>query len=147
MRGFGVLSAGEIEESLVGVTRQYLVGDLKRPQKLPHIKDENLEMGITSYSEGGIEGPHYHSTATEYQYVLSGSTTYFDLGSNKEHKFSQGDFYVIHPNTTYAQKSLPGTAILFIKVPSINDKHAVEVSSEMKRWYKEGDLALPGLLP
>lgn len=137
MRGFEYLSDKEIEESLIGVTRQYLVGDLKRPQKLPHIKNKNLEVGITRYNEGGKEEPHYHSTATEYQYVISGSTTYFDLGSSEEHKFFQGDFYVIQPNTIYAQKSLPGTTILFIKVPSINDKHVVRSSSKLDRWYEE----------
>ena len=39
----------DIENILLEVSRQYLVGNLKRPQKLDFIKDTNLEIGITNY--------------------------------------------------------------------------------------------------
>lgn len=54
----------EIAKAMEGVTRQYLVGNLKLPQKLQHIKSEDLEIGISSYSKYTEEPPHKHSLAT-----------------------------------------------------------------------------------
>jgi 8-oxo-dGTP diphosphatase len=47
----------------------------------------------------------------------AGLTAYLDLATAEEHVFRKGDFYVIEPGAVYAQKSAPGTEILFIKVP------------------------------
>ena len=66
------IESREIAKAMEGVTRQYLVGNLKLPQKLQHIKSEELEIGISSYPKYTEEPPHKHSKATEYQYVLSG---------------------------------------------------------------------------
>jgi len=128
----------QIAKAMEGVTRQYLVGNLKLPQKLEHIKSEELEIGISSYSKYTEEPPHKHSTATEYQYVLSGWTKYIDTESMVEYEFKKGDFYAIETNTSYAQKCKAGTNILFIKVPSINDKKVVDVTDEIQTWYNEG---------
>ena len=128
----------EIENVLKNVTRQYLVGDLKKPQSLDFIRDESLEIGITDYNEYTTEPVHYHTEATEYQYMISGWTKYMDVDTGEVYEFKKGDFYCINKNTTYAQKSKKGTRILFIKVPSINDKNVVDMSDEIKKWYKEG---------
>lgn len=40
-----------IEAVLKNETRQYLAGNLKNPQKINHINDENIEIGITDYNE------------------------------------------------------------------------------------------------
>lgn len=128
----------EIETILQKVSRQYLVGDLQRPQELSFIKDNNLEVGITDYKEYSTEPVHYHTDAVEYQYMLSGWTKYMDPESETEYEFKKGDFYCIEKNTIYAQKSKKGTRILFIKVPSINDKTVIEAGDKIKEWYEEG---------
>ena len=132
------IESREIAKAMEGVTRQYLVGNLKLPQKLQHIKSEELEIGISSYPNYTEEPPHKHSKATEYQYVLSGWTKYVDTENMVEYEFKKGDFYAIETNTSYAQKCKAGTNILFIKVPSINDKEIVDVTEEIQAWYNEG---------
>lgn len=128
----------DIEQVLKGVSRQYLAGDLKRPQELEFVKDEHLEIGITDYDVYTTEVVHCHTEAVEYQYMLLGWTKYMDVDTGIEYEFKKGDFYCIEKNTTYAQKSKKGTRILFIKVPSINDKHLVETSDIIKMWYETG---------
>lgn len=138
MGKFIKIENSEIKQSLKGVTRQYLVGNLKNPQTLPFLKTEALEIGISSYSEYTVEIPHKHTVATEYQYVLSGWTKYLDVDTLEEIEFKKGDFYAIEQNTSYAQKCKAGTDILFIKVPSINDKQGILTSEEVKEWYEKG---------
>lgn len=131
---FKLLSGADIEESLIGVTRQYLAGHLNRPQTLRHLDTKDLEIGITSYSDFSSEDPHKHSQAIEYQYVISGWTRYLDVDTGEEFDFRTGDFYAIYPGTSYAQKSKPGTKILFIKVPSVNDKQPLTATKEVSEW-------------
>jgi len=119
MGKFEVLKNQEIIESLEGVTRQYLAGNLKKPQILPFFQTESLEIGITSYDSFSSEPSHMHTTADEYQYMISGRTQYMDVDTGEIHEFIKGDFYKINAGTSYAQRSKPGTEILFIKVPSI----------------------------
>lgn len=128
----------DIEEVLKNVSRQYLVGNLKKPQILNHITDKNLEVGITDYDEYSTEVVHYHTIAREYQYVLSGWTKYMDVDTNAEYEFKKGDFYCIEKGTVYAQKSKKGTRILFVKVPSINDKNVIDTPKMVKKWYDDG---------
>ena len=128
----------DIEEVLKVVSRQYLAGNLKKPQELDFVKDEHLEIGITDYSEYTTEPVHFHTEAMEYQYMISGWTKYLDVSTGVEYEFKKGDFYCIEKNTTYAQKSKKGTRILFVKVPSINDKNVVETSDFVKKWYESG---------
>lgn len=128
----------DIEKVLEDVTRQYLAGNLMRPQELDFVRDNNIEIGITNYSEYTTEQVHFHTEAVEYQYMLSGWTKYMDVDTKEEYEFKKGDFYCIETNTTYAQKSKKGTRILFIKVPSINDKKIVETTDAIKKWYEDG---------
>lgn len=137
MKGFNVLKNDDITNALVGETRQYLTGNLKNPQNLNHIHDEKLEVGISNYLKATDESPHYHTVATEYQYVLAGKTTYYNVDTDEEVEFSAGDFYVIYPHTTYAQKSEENTKILFIKNPSINDKVNVENTEASTKWFEK----------
>lgn len=127
----------EISKALETSTRQYLVGNLARPQELKHIPDADVEIGISRYESASAESPHYHDEATEFQYMISGWTRYKDLGTGQEFDFTVGDFYVIKPHTHYVQKSKQGTEILFIKVPSINDKRLLEVTPQIKSWMAE----------
>jgi ADP-ribose pyrophosphatase YjhB (NUDIX family)/quercetin dioxygenase-like cupin family protein len=134
---FRYLDATAIQESLQAVTRQYLVGQLSRPQKLAYIEDTDLEIGITRYERADVEAPHWHQRAKEYQYVLSGLTEYRDLGTGESHRYATGDFYVIYPGTIYAQRSKRDTAILFIKFPPGNDKVNVDTDELTADWMRK----------
>lgn len=128
----------EIENVLEHISRQYLVGNLKKPQELEYITDEKVEIGITNYTSYSTEPVHFHTDAVEYQYVISGWTKYMDADTDVEYEFKKGDFYCIEKGTKYAQKSKMGTRILFIKAPSINDKTIVETTEKIKKWYSDG---------
>jgi hypothetical protein len=131
-------SGQEIDQSLRNVTRQYLVGDLQKPQALKHIPSSLIEIGITRYeNERKLEPPHTHKQAFEFQYMTAGVTAYLNLTTAEEYVFSKGDFYVIEPGVVYAQKSAAGTEILFIKVPPGNDKVLVDTTPEVEAWFRE----------
>ena len=132
------ISGQEIDQALRNVTRQYLVGDLQKPQALQHVPSSLIEIGITRYeNEGKLEPLHRHKQAFEFQYMTAGLTAYLDLTTAEEHVFRKGDFYVIEPGAVYAQKSAPGTEILFIKVPPGNDKVPVDITPEVEAWFRE----------
>src|SRR5947209_2028714 len=123
------ISSTEINNALRDTTRQYLTGDLQNPQHLQHVPSTLIEIGITRYGEeGGTEATHTHKQAFEFQYMTSGVTAYLDTVTGEECIFRKGDFYVIEPGVVYAQKSGPGTEILFIKVPPGNDKIPIEMT-------------------
>lgn len=127
----------DILNALRYTTRQYFVGNLSRPQEITFIKDGRLEVGISSYPVSQSEPTHRHEVATEYQYMISGWTEYMDVESGEVYEFKQGDFYAIEPGTAYSQRVKAGTSILFIKVPSVNDKQLIEISGEQLRWLQE----------
>lgn len=127
----------EIQKSLESTTRQYFAGNLSKPQEIEFIRDERLEIGISSYPKNISEPTHVHSIATEYQYMISGWTEYMDVETGEIYEFKKGDFYAILPGTAYAQRVKAGTKILFIKTPSINDKQLVEISDEQEKWLLE----------
>ena len=127
----------DILKALKNTTRQYFVGNLSKPQEIMFIKDERLEIGISNYPVYQSEPTHRHEVATEYQYMISGWTEYMDVDSGEVYEFRKGDFYAIEPGTTYSQRVKVGTSILFIKVPSVNDKQLVEISNDQLRWLQE----------
>ena len=134
MKEFVLIDASDIEESLCDVSREYLVGNLSRPQSLSHIFANELEIGISDYKEFSVEPAHTHSECNEYQYVLSGYTEYLNIDTNKIHKFKKGDFYFIPKGVKYVQKAKAGTRILFIKTPSKNDKLLLESTKEITNF-------------
>jgi len=125
-----------IEQSLTGNTRQYLVGDLKLPQELKHVQDSDLEIGITRYDKSTSELPHTHTKAKEYQYMIAGRTEYLNVETGEVTQYECGDFYLIETGVVYAQRSDPGTVILFIKYPAGNDKVNIEASHAIQEWMK-----------
>lgn len=131
-----IIKNKEITKAFEETTRQYLVGNLGRPQELQHFRDGKLEIGIASCKESSYEAPHYHTQAYEYQYLISGETEYIDIETGKEYSFHAGDFYVTPPGIKYAQRSKPGTTIFFIKSPPGNDKVTIEPSKEIQDWMK-----------
>ena len=63
------ISGQEIDQALQNVTRQYLVGNLQKPQTLKHVPSSLVEIGITRYeNEVKLEPPHRHKQAFEFQY-------------------------------------------------------------------------------
>lgn len=128
------LSAREIDQALSDSTRQYLVGNLQRPQALPNIPSDRIEVGITRYAKSAVEQPHSHTQAFEFQYMIKGYTTYLDVNTGEEFTFSKGDFYVIEPGVVYGQKSKADTEILFFKVPPGNDKVPLPVDEIIACW-------------
>jgi len=128
-------------EKIIGVlkntTRQYLAGKLSKPQELQYFEEDRAEIGISSYEDFSYELPHSHTKAREYMYLISGFTEYKDIDSKEVFKFKTGDFYQILPETKYAQRSKPGTKILFIKVPAGNDKINIQPDRELMSWLEE----------
>lgn len=112
----------DIAEVVRRLGRQYLAGNLQRPQELPFVKDVQVEIGITHYEGTANELPHWHTRQREYQYMLAGSTRYRNVITGETYEYRAGDFYAILPEVCYSQESQPGTTILFIKHPAINDK-------------------------
>ena len=131
------INNADIVDALKNTTRQYFVGNLSRPQEIMFIKDDRLEIGISSYTDFQSEPTHKHIVATEYQYMISGWTEYMDVDSGEIFEFKSGDFYAIEPGTAYSQRVKVGTNILFIKVPSVNDKQLIEIGDDQLRWLQE----------
>ncbi len=127
----------DIMTSLLDSTRQYFVGNLSKPQQLTFIRDDRLEIGISSYPEFKAEPTHIHDVAVEYQYMVSGYTEYMDVDTGEVYIFKEGDFFAIEPKTSYSQRVKAGTNILFIKVPSINDKRLVEINEDQLAWLND----------
>lgn len=136
MSSFDIIYSKEIDEAFKIEKRQYLTGNLKIPQILNHINDNNVEIGISRYKDYGVEVPHYHTEVSEYHIILKGATKYVDISNGNEYNFKEGDFYIIRPNTIYIQKSLKGTEILFIKVPGKNDKVKSKITEKIKKWLE-----------
>lgn len=102
---------------------QYLTGNLKRPQALGAIPDDEVEVAISETffePEAGLR--HYHPLVTEYQYVIEGSVDVIEIDKGVKHHFKKGDFFIIYPQTKYQTIIAPNSRILFFKHPGMNDK-------------------------
>ena len=136
MAEFLTIRSEEISAAFEGERRQYFVGNLKKPQKLPFVRSENIEVGLTAYDTFSGEPAHRHSKVIEYAYIISGRTQYMDLDTREIYEYKAGDFFVTFPGTTYVQKSEAGTKMIFVKEPSVNDKELVPMDEEAKKWME-----------
>lgn len=123
-----------IHKALESVHRVYLCGDLKQPQDLQWIHDEKNELGISYYKQFTPDQPHYHTTATEYNYVICGKSKVLLIDENREFLLESGSLFVFPPMTKYASKHFENTKILFFKSPGGNDKQAIDISNTLKDW-------------
>lgn len=130
------ITGNELNQALQSNYRVYLCGDLKMPQNMRWIHDEQMEVGMSLYKEFTAGKPHFHAIATEYNYVISGKMKLLLIDENREYIFEEGSLIVIPPNTKYASKHLGGTRILFIKKPGGNDKNLVEMNNKLNDWLK-----------
>ena len=98
-----IITQEQIQNVLLNEHRQYLVGDLKLPQRLQYIYDDKVEMGITRFEKYACEKPHFHPIVTEYQIILNGEAKYVDIEANREYMVKAGDIIEIREKS----KQLP----------------------------------------
>src|SRR5699024_6016244 len=125
-----------IEEAFQQSDRQYLVGNLARPQILQHVTDEDVEIGISDYKEDSFDQPHFHPCLSEYQYVLKGEIIVFDLENELSYTLREGDFYSVPASNRRVQVSKKDSRILFVKNTSKDDKTVVELTDKERRWME-----------
>ena len=138
------ISGDTIFDALSRSYRVYLCGDLKQPQDMRWIHDDKNEVGISQYKDFTADKPHYHSAATEYNFVLSGCSKVFLPAEGKEYTFEAGSLFIFPPMTEYASKHMGGTTILFFKSPGGNDKHLIDVTPELETWLASWQASIPG---
>lgn len=109
----------------------FLVGNLQHEVCHPFVRDDRLEV-ILCYYEAGDDGLfHRHPHVTEYEYVLAGSVSYFDVATGQEVSFSTGDFCVIPAGICVQRRVRQRARTLALKVPSADDKvHCAECDRE-----------------
>lgn len=130
------IRGNEVKEALKSTYRVYLCGNLQKPQQLKWISDNKNEIGTSYYKEFTADQPHFHTTATEYNYVLSGYSKVLLIDEDKEYIFDEGSLFVISPMTKYASKHSENTKILFLKTPVGNDKQLVDVNEQLEKWLR-----------
>lgn len=129
-----LIYGSNIQKALESVHRIYLCGELKLPQDLQWIHDEKNELGISYYKQFTADRPHYHTTATEYNYVICGQSKVLLIDENREFLLESGSLFVFSPMTKYASKHLENTKILFFKSPGGNDKQAIDIDNTLRDW-------------
>lgn len=133
-----VMTPQDIETAFVGQTRQYIQGNLKSEQKLPFIKSEECEIGISWYDEYCHDDPHYHDVITETNYVIEGAVVLRIVDTGQDYVVKKGGVFSIPPHVTHILKIQPNTKIIFTKTQSINDKHSVPFEElGLEEWYED----------
>ncbi len=136
-----IIRREDLEFALSKEYRQYLTGHLGRPQPFLNHIDDDTEIGMSYYREFTADTPHVHPICTEHTLILSGAIRMRILdGSGEEYEFREGDFFVLPTNTPYATKNAPGTRVLFIKAPGVNDKTLVTPDEDTLRWLSAWDV-------
>ena len=130
-----LLKNKEIETSLEKEYRQYFIGSLEKPQMLDHLEQGDFEFGTSFYKKAKADVPHMHSKTSEILYVLQGIYRILDIEKNEEYVLTQGDFFVLPPNTPYASKAVDNTRVLFVKTGG-NDKINIEITDSVRKWVE-----------
>lgn len=139
MNNYNYIKGSEIKKALEQQYRIYLCGGDHIKQSLPCLLDEQLEIGISDYAEFTADKPHYHTRATEYNFVVKGSSKVLMIETGEEQLFEEGSIYVLDANTKYACKNAPGTMIYFIKCPGGNDKQVIATTDDIINWLSSWD--------
>lgn len=85
------------------------------------LKVSGFEVGVKKHTAGEYHEPHYHSIATEYNYLLEGVLIIND------HKFVAPTIFVVEPGEVVYPKFETDCTLCIIKVPSVpGDKHIME---------------------
>ncbi len=104
----------------------FVVGDLRRPNPHPFVRDDRLELILCFYDRGDDGIPHWHPHITEYELVLDGEVEYVEAESGAKICFTAGDLSVIPPGTCVARTVPQGARTVAVKVPSGDDKVVCE---------------------
>lgn len=129
-----LIYGSDIQEALETAYRVYLCGDLRLPQNLQWIYDEKNELGMSYYKAFTADEPHYHTTATEYNYVIKGASKVLLIDEGQEYLLEAGSLFVLPPMTKYASKHLEDTKIFFFKSPGGNDKQTISIDNTLENW-------------
>lgn len=117
--------------------RQYFVGQLSRPQILPYVDENNLEIGSSLYVVPKADIPHMHQKSSESIYLLSGQYKIMVINTKEIYELHEGDFIVVPPRTAYASKAIcENTRTLFVKTGG-NDKVEIEVDAQTQAWLND----------
>ena len=128
------LQNAEILQAQSKEYRQYFIGNLKYPQILDYIEQNDLEVGTSLYQTPKADAPHMHRKSLDILYILSGAFQILLLEDRREYQLREGDFFAIPPQTPYASKSVqPNTRTLFIKTGG-DDKLLVPIEPWLDKW-------------
>lgn len=100
----------------------FLVGDLRRPNPHPFVRDSRIEWILCFYQPGDDGIPHWHTEVTEYETVLEGQIGYFEAATGETNWFQRGDFSII-PAGVCVKRIVPEHArTVAVKVPSSDER-------------------------
>src|SRR5690625_3046393 len=136
-KNISIIKGTEMDEIFTKSDHEYLVGNFSRHQKIKHIIDEDVEIGISDYDKTNLDKPHFHPCISEYQYILKGEVIVFNLENMEHYHLREGDFYAVPKGNRRVQLSKANSRILFVKNTSMDDKQVVTVSEEVHQWIKE----------
>jgi len=124
------IARGEYEP-FADLRHLFLVGDLKRTNPHPFVRDSRLEMILCYYQPGDDGLHHWHREVTEYEVVLEGEVGHLDVVTGETHWFGPGDVRVLPPGVCVQRRIRSAARTVAIKVPSSDDKvHCAQCSRE-----------------
>ncbi len=100
----------------------FLVGDLKRPNPHPFVRDKRIELILCFYQAGDGGEFHWHGEVTEYEVVLEGRIAYIEAANGATLWFGPGDCSVIPPGLCVKRVVQERSRTVAIKVPSSAEK-------------------------
>ncbi len=100
----------------------FLVGDLRKPNPHPFVRDARLELIVCFYEPGDDGAYHWHRDVTEYEVITEGTLGYFEAASGEIRWFGPGDCCVIAPGTCVRRLVREPVRTVAIKVPSSSEK-------------------------
>ena len=121
-------------EPFADLRHLFVVGDLKRPNPHPFVRDPRLELILCFYQPGDDGLPHWHREVTEYEVVIEGEVGHLDTATGETHWFGPGDVRVLPPGVCVQRLVRKRTRTVAIKVPSSAEKvHCAQCPRECAR--------------
>lgn len=109
-------------EQFADLGHLFLVGDLKRPNPHPFVRDSRLELILCFYQAGDDGLPHWHQDVTEYEVVLEGEVGHLDVVTGEIQWFGPGDFRAVEPGTCLKRLVRKAARTVAVKTPSSAEK-------------------------
>jgi hypothetical protein len=105
-----------------GQKHVFLVGDLKRPNPNPFIRETRLEWIFCFYDAGDDGVPHWHREVTEYETVLEGEIGYFEAATGETTWLRMGDFTTVPAGVCVKRIVKERARTVATKVPSLSER-------------------------